>query len=43
MRDAAVAAARRATWDEVLARFESRLVDTVAAPATAPARIPVAA
>ena len=43
MRDAAVAAARRATWDEVLARFEARLIDTVAAPEAAPERVPVAA
>ena len=37
MRDAAVAAARRATWDEVLARFEARLQDTVDALETPPA------
>ena len=43
MRDAAVAAARRATWDEVLARFESRLLETVDAPEASPARIPVVA
>ena len=43
MRDAAVAAARRATWDEVLARFESRLLETVHAPEASPARVPVVA
>ena len=43
MRDAAVAAARRATWDEVLARFEARLLDTVAAPEASPEPVPVVA
>ncbi len=37
MRDAAVTAARRATWDEVLERFESILLDTVDASERAPA------
>ena len=39
MRDAAVAAARRATWDEVLERFEARLQDTVDASERAPAQV----
>ena len=43
MGDAAVAAARRATWDEVLARFEARLLDTVAAPEASPEPVPVVA
>ena len=43
MRDAAVVAARRATWDEVLARFETRLLDTVAAPEASPERVPAVA
>ncbi|MCE9657235.1 MAG: glycosyltransferase family 1 protein [Burkholderiales bacterium] len=43
MRDAAVAAARRATWDEVLARFEARLQDTVDAHQASPAAFPVVA
>ncbi|MGZ5714963.1 MAG: glycosyltransferase family 4 protein [Caldimonas sp.] len=37
MRDAAVAAARRATWDDVLERFEARLQDTVDALQASPA------
>ena len=40
---AAVAAARRAGWDDVLARFEARLVDTVDALETSPAPVPVVA
>ncbi len=40
---AAIAAARRATWDEVLTRFEARLADTVDALEAAPARVPVVA
>lgn len=40
---AAVDAARRANWDDVLARFEARLVDTVNAPETSPARLPALA
>ncbi len=39
MRDAAVAAARRATWDEVLERFEARLQDTVDALQASPAAV----
>jgi len=42
-RDAAVAAARRATWDEVLERFEARLQDTVDAFQASPAAVPVVA
>lgn len=42
MREAAVAAARRATWDEVLSRFEARLQDTVDAYQAPPPRLPVA-
>ena len=42
MRQAAVAAARRANWDEVLARFEARLQDTVDASEAPPPRLPVA-
>ncbi len=43
MRAAAVAAARRATWDEVLARFEARLQDTVDSLRETPAHVPVVA
>jgi hypothetical protein len=43
MRTAALAAARRATWPEVLARFEARLEDTVHAPEAPPSRVPVVA
>ena len=43
MRDAALAAARRATWPEVLARFEARLEDTVHALETPQSRVPVVA
>jgi hypothetical protein len=43
MRDAAVAAAHRAGWDEVLARFEARLEDTVDAFEASPGRIPAVA
>jgi glycosyltransferase involved in cell wall biosynthesis len=43
MRAAAVAAARRAGWDEVLQRFEARLEDTVDAIETTPAAVPVVA
>ncbi|MEO8312985.1 MAG: glycosyltransferase family 1 protein [Caldimonas sp.] len=43
MRSAALAAARRATWPEVLARFEARLEDTVYAPEAPPSRVPVVA
>jgi len=43
MRVAALAAARRATWPEVLARFEARLEDTVHALETPAARVPVVA
>jgi len=42
-REAAVAAARRATWDEVLERFEARLQDTVDASQASPAPVPVVA
>ena len=40
---AAIAAARRASWDDVLTRFEARLVDTVDALETPPARLSVVA
>ena len=43
MRVAALAAARRATWPEVLARFEARLEDTVHALEAPSARVPVVA
>jgi glycosyltransferase involved in cell wall biosynthesis len=43
MRAAALAAARRATWPEVLARFEARLEDTAHAREAPSARIPVVA
>ena len=43
MRDAALAAARRATWPEVLARFEARLEDTVHGFETPQSRVPVVA
>jgi len=43
MRKGALAAAHRATWPEVLARFEARLEDTVHAPETPPSRVPVVA
>ena len=43
MRAAALAAARRATWPEVLARFEARLKDTVHALETPQSRVPVVA
>jgi len=43
MRVAALAAARRATWPEVLARFEARLEDTVHALETPQSRVPVVA
>ena len=43
MRGAALAAARRATWPEVLARFEARLEDTVHALETPQSRVPVVA
>jgi hypothetical protein len=42
-REAAVAAARRATWDEVLERFEARLQDTVDAYQASPEAVPVVA
>lgn len=43
MRGAALAAAGRAGWDEVLARFEARLIETAHATATPPATLPVVA
>jgi len=43
LRDAAVAAVRRATWDEVLERFEARLQDTVDALQASPAAVAVVA
>jgi len=43
MRAAALAAARRATWTEVLERFEARLEDAVHAPEAPSARIPAVA
>ena len=43
LRAGALAAARRATWPEVLARFEARLEDTIHAPEAPPARVPVVA
>ena len=42
-RDAAVAAARRATWDEVLERFEARLQDTLDAFQAPPAAVSLVA
>jgi glycosyltransferase involved in cell wall biosynthesis len=41
MRAHAVAAARRARWDDVLARFETELLDTIDAYQTPPAAAPV--
>jgi glycosyltransferase involved in cell wall biosynthesis len=43
MREAAVAAARRAGWGEILARFEARLQDTIDASEATPAGVPVVA
>ena len=43
MRAAAIAAARRATWPEVLARFEARLEATVHAPETPAANVALVA
>ena len=43
MRAAALSAARRATWPEVLARFEARLEDTVHASEATSAHVPVVA
>ena len=43
MREAALAAARRATWPEVLARFEARLEATVHAPETPAANVALVA
>jgi glycosyltransferase involved in cell wall biosynthesis len=43
MRAAAVAAAHRAEWNEVLARFEARLQDTVDVFEENPSRVPVVA
>jgi glycosyltransferase involved in cell wall biosynthesis len=43
MGEAALAAARRATWAEVLARFEARLEDTVHARKAPPAHVPLVA
>jgi glycosyltransferase involved in cell wall biosynthesis len=43
MRAAALAAARRAAWPEVLARFEARLEDTLHAPEASSPRVPVVA
>jgi glycosyltransferase involved in cell wall biosynthesis len=43
MRAAAVAAARRARWDDVLSRFEARLEDTVDAIETPSAHVPLVA
>jgi hypothetical protein len=43
MRAAALAAARRASWPEVLMRFEARLEDTVHALETSPGRVAVVA
>ena len=40
---AAIAAARRATWDDVLGRFEARLVDTVDALEASAPRVPAVA
>jgi len=40
---AALTAARRATWPDVLARFEARLVETVHAQQAPPARIAIVA
>jgi glycosyltransferase involved in cell wall biosynthesis len=43
MRAAALAAARRASWPEVLMRFEARLEDTIHALETSPGRVAVVA
>ena len=43
MRAAALAAARRAAWPEVLSRFEARLEDTLHAPEASSPRVPVVA
>ena len=43
MREAAVVAARRASWDDVLERFEARLQDTVDALQASPAPVPIVA
>ena len=43
MRAAAVLAARRASWPDILARFESRLADTLHAPQTPPAHVALVA
>jgi glycosyltransferase involved in cell wall biosynthesis len=43
MRAAALDAARRASWPEVLARFEARLADTLHAPEAPPAHVAVVA
>jgi glycosyltransferase involved in cell wall biosynthesis len=43
MRAGALAAAERATWPEVLARFEARLEDTLHAPEATTAHVPVVA
>ena len=43
MRAAAVLAARRASWPDILARFESRLVETLHAPQTPPAHVALVA
>jgi len=43
MREAAIAAARRATWDDALSRFEARLQDTVDEVHVVPSHVIVAA
>jgi hypothetical protein len=43
MRAGALAAAGRATWPEVLARFEARLEDTLHAPEATTAHVPILA
>jgi len=43
MRAAAILAARRASWTDILARFESRLVETLHAPQTPPAHVALVA
>ena len=43
MRAAAILAARRASWPDILARFESRLADTLHAPQTPPAHVALVA
>ena len=43
LRAAAILAAHRASWPDILARFESRLADTLHAPQTPPAHVAIVA